>query len=201
MHPGCQTTDPSYSARTLPRHSETRNLPIAKSPTHAGAGAVIGAGKAWRGTIIPVAVEGDVPGELPPKPDVIGGVEIEVNAARIRERGQKQRANCEIGSIEIVEVHVRGDQPRGDLFRWRRPHSLLVVNSLPAEPSRHRDRRTTGVFQITSNTTAKGRLKGDALLRTLQEFCEAGIVPIVPTQQTESRQLDVITSRNRTALA
>jgi hypothetical protein len=41
--------------------------------------------------IIPIAVEGDVPGELPPKPNVIRAVEVEVDAARIRESGQKQR--------------------------------------------------------------------------------------------------------------
>ena len=47
-------------------------LAVAESVANAAAGAVVAAREAWRGLIVPVAVERDIPGELAPKLDVVG---------------------------------------------------------------------------------------------------------------------------------
>jgi hypothetical protein len=57
---------------------------IPKRPAQAGARAIVAAGEARRRAIVPVAIERNVPGEIPPELNVIRCVESEMDAAGLR---------------------------------------------------------------------------------------------------------------------
>jgi len=79
-------------------------LAVAKVDTQAGASAVITGRELRWGPIIPIAVESEIPVELAPKLDRISGIQIEVQAARIRNRREQSCADCQTGPIESEQL-------------------------------------------------------------------------------------------------
>ena len=106
-----------------------------------------------------------------------------MDAARLRKCRQENCIYIEVGSIEIEEIHLGGDQGRGDLLCCRGKDILPVVDTLSSEASGQRNRSTTTLFQIAADATAKGGFELNTLHGTLQEVGEATIVPVVPTQE------------------
>ena len=65
----------------------------------------------------------------------------------------------------------------------------LIVRVLPSEAAEQRDGGVVGVLQITSNATANRGLESDVLFGALQEATEAGVEPVIPTQEAETAEI------------
>jgi hypothetical protein len=91
--------------RGLPGLPVKQMLAVAKSVANAAAGAIVAARESWRGLIVPVAVERQIPGELAPKLDVVGDVEIGVDAAGFGEGGEDYSGQIEVGFVEAEELY------------------------------------------------------------------------------------------------
>src|SRR5260370_7147682 len=107
-------------------------LAIAKLPAEAGTGAIVAAGEGrWR-LIIPVSVEGDVPGQIPPQLNVVRGVEIEVHTAGLRNGGKENRAYRNIGFVEPQKLDLPPHHPGTATLRQLTANTLPSIFSLPA---------------------------------------------------------------------
>src|SRR5215469_758971 len=117
----------------------TRLLLQTEGPANPGTGSVITTGKAGRGPVIPVAVEGDVPFQIADELDVVGRVSVETKSARIRERRQKSRGRLKIGFAEFEELGFRIQQRRGNVLLGRREVGLSIVRALPRQAAEDGD--------------------------------------------------------------
>jgi hypothetical protein len=61
---------------------------IAKGPAKARAAAIVATGKTMRRLVVPVAVKRQIPRQVAEELEVIGGIGIETDAARIRDGGK-----------------------------------------------------------------------------------------------------------------
>lgn len=90
--------------------SRVKMLAIAEYVGKAGAGAVVAARKALGGLIVPVAIERKIPGELAPKFDVVGGVEVRMQPTRVGKGWEYGRGDVEICFIKAEELQLPDDQ-------------------------------------------------------------------------------------------
>ena len=81
-------------------------LTVAKSVGDPGTCAVVAAGKAGWGLIVPVAVERDIPSELAPKLDVVSDINIGVDTPGIGKGRQNSRDDVEVGPVETEQTHL-----------------------------------------------------------------------------------------------
>ena len=60
---------------------------IAKTYAEAGTGSIVTSGEPGRRLVVPVAIDGEIPIELPPELDVVRSVQIELHSSRLRKSG------------------------------------------------------------------------------------------------------------------
>lgn len=91
----------------------------AECPTQSGARAVVAAGEAGRGPIIPVAVERQIPLQITNDLDVVRRPGVEPDAAGIGERRQQRCSYVEIGFAELEELSLAVNDGRCNVLMIR----------------------------------------------------------------------------------
>jgi len=85
---------------------------VAKTYAEAGTGSIVTTGKAWRRLIVPVAIDVEIPFELPPELDVVRSVQIELHTSRLRKSRQRFGVDGQGGLAETEQVQFRSQYKR-----------------------------------------------------------------------------------------
>ena len=85
---------------------------IAKTYAEAGTGSVVTMGEARRRLIVPVAIDGEIPIELPPELDIVRSIQIELHSSRLRKGRQQFGVDGQGGLVETEQVQFRSQYKR-----------------------------------------------------------------------------------------
>src|SRR5208337_4131967 len=161
--------------------------PIPKRPAKPRTGAVVASRKVGRRPVVPVAIERDVPLQVAEQLHVVSSVQIEMDTARLENPGDIQ-----VGLVEPEKFRLPADQTGCDTLRALRDDGMLIVRVLPGEAAEQRDGGVVSVLQEAANAAAEHRLQSDVLLRALQEVTKTRVEPIVPAQETETTEIQLV---------